>query len=109
MAAEIAKHGGIAVCSPIAPYADARREVRSMLHPKDIFCLVHVSTPLSICERRDVKGLYAKARAGEIEGFTGVSDPYEPPVAPALTIDTTDELPEFSAGKVMEWLDEKTR
>ena len=75
MAAEIAKHGGIAICAPIAPFAAARDQVRQMVSEVGDFLLIHVATPVEVCEQRDRKGLYAKARAGLIKQFTGVSDP----------------------------------
>ena len=83
VAAEVTKHGGIALCAPIAPYDRARKDVRALIEPVGGFVLVHVATPLAVCEARDRKGLYAKARqameAGNPMGFTGVDDPYEPP------------------------------
>jgi sulfate adenylyltransferase len=91
VAAEVARHGGLAICAPIAPYAAKRDEVRHMVEAVGgDFVLVHVATPLAECERRDRKGLYAKARAGLIAEFTGVSDPYEEPDDADLTLDTTD-------------------
>jgi sulfate adenylyltransferase len=89
VAAEVAKHGGIAICAPIAPYAAARSAVRRMVSEVGDFVLVHVSTPLEVCEARDRKGLYAKARAGVIGSFTGISDPYEEPDDADLVIDTS--------------------
>jgi len=89
VATEIARHGGIAICAPIAPYAAARAAVRSMVTEAGDFVLVHVSTPLAECEARDRKGLYAKARAGIIGSFTGISDPYEEPVDADLIVDTS--------------------
>jgi sulfate adenylyltransferase len=89
VASEITKAGGIAVCCPIAPYDETRREVRGMVEEHGMFVLVHVATPLVECERRDRKGLYAKARRGEIPEFTGISDPYEEPVDAEVVIDTT--------------------
>jgi sulfate adenylyltransferase len=89
VAAEVARHGGIAICAPIAPYAAARAAVRSMVAEVGDFVLVHVSTPLSVCEARDRKGLYAKARAGLIGSFTGISDPYEEPADADLVLDTS--------------------
>lgn len=89
VAAEVARHGGIAICAPIAPYAAARAQVRSMVQEVGDFLLVHVATPAEVCEARDRKGLYAKARAGLIEHFTGVSDPYEEPRDADLMIDTS--------------------
>jgi sulfate adenylyltransferase len=89
VAAEVARHGGIAICAPIAPYAAARARVREMVSEVGDFLLVHVATPLEVCEARDRKGLYAKARAGLIDHFTGISDPYEEPLDADLTIDTS--------------------
>jgi sulfate adenylyltransferase len=89
VATEVARHGGIAICAPIAPYAAARAGVRSMVSEVGDFVLVHVSTPLSVCEARDRKGLYAKARAGLIGSFTGISDPYEEPTDADLVLDTS--------------------
>ncbi|HWU33170.1 MAG TPA: adenylyl-sulfate kinase, partial [Marmoricola sp.] len=89
--AEIARHGGIAICSPIAPFDETRKAVRAMTEAAGgDFILIHVATPLEECERRDRKGLYAKARAGEIPDFTGISSPYEAPDDADLTVDTTD-------------------
>jgi len=89
VAAEVAKHGGIAICAPIAPYAAAREQVRQMVSEVGDFLLIHVATPLEVCEARDRKGLYAKARAGLIGQFTGISDPYEEPTDAVLSIDTS--------------------
>lgn len=90
VAAEIAHHGGVAICSPIAPFDTTRQAVRRMAEQRGArFVLVHVATPLSECERRDRKGLYARARRGEIPEFTGISSPYEAPDSPDLQVDTT--------------------
>ena len=89
VAGEVVKHGGTVVVAAIAPYEAAREEARALVEKHGRFVLVHLSTPLEVCEQRDVKGLYAKARAGEIPGFTGVSDPYEPPARAEVTIDTS--------------------
>jgi sulfate adenylyltransferase len=92
VAAEVAKHGGVAVCAPIAPYDDTRRWVRDAVERAagpGAFVLVWVATPLDVCEARDVKGLYADARAGRLSGFTGIDDPYEPPTDAQLVIDTS--------------------
>jgi sulfate adenylyltransferase len=89
VAAEVARHGGLAICAPIAPYDAARRLVRAMVEEVGHFMLVHVATPLAVCEQRDPKGLYARARAGTLPGFTGISDPYEPPADAELVLDTT--------------------
>ena len=90
IAAEITKHQGIAVCALIAPYEDTRRWVRNQVMQFGEFIEIYVATPLSICEDRDPKGLYKKARANTIQHFTGVSDPYMPPVAPEITINTAN-------------------
>jgi sulfate adenylyltransferase len=89
VAAEITKAGGIAVCAPIAPYDATRRAVREMVERHGGFVLVHVSTPMEVCEQRDRKGLYAQARAGRIPEFTGVSDPYETPADADVVVDTS--------------------
>lgn len=90
IAAEIGRHGGMAICSPIAPYDATRQEVRRLVEDAGgVFVLVHVATPLAECERRDRKGLYARARAGQIPDFTGISAPYETPQDAAVSIDTT--------------------
>jgi sulfate adenylyltransferase len=89
VAAEVARHGGVAVCAPIAPYAASRSAAREMVQRVGDFVLVHVSTPIEECERRDLKGLYAKARAGLVPQFTGVSDPYEEPTDADVVVDTS--------------------
>jgi sulfate adenylyltransferase len=89
VAAEVARHGGIAICAPIAPFAGARQRVREMVSEVGDFFLIHVATPVEVCEARDRKGLYAKARAGLIDHFTGISDPYEEPADADLVIDTS--------------------
>ena len=94
VASEITKNGGIAICAPIAPFDAVRKEVRTMIAPLGGFLLVHVATPVSVCETRDRKGLYAKARAGIIKEFTGISDPYEEPGDADIVIDTTESSPE---------------
>lgn len=106
VASEITKHGGIAVCALIAPYAQARAKARAIVEEYGTYVEVHVSTPLSVCEARDVKGLYQKARQGIIKGFTGIDDPYEVPEKPELTIDTTESTQEEHAQKVIAYLQE---
>lgn len=101
VASEITKNGGIAVCAPIAPYTVTRRQVREMVEAVGGFVEVHVSTPIETCESRDRKGLYAKARAGQIKEFTGVSDPYEIPEKPELRIDTSQFGPDEAAQRVI--------
>lgn len=101
VASEITKNGGIAICAPIAPYSHIRREVRDVVSAVGGFLEVHVATPIEECERRDRKGLYAKARAGLLKQFTGIDDPYEVPVNPELTIDTTEISPDECANRVL--------
>jgi sulfate adenylyltransferase len=104
VAAEVARHGGIAICAPIAPYAQARAAVREMVTRVGDFLLVHVATPLEVCAARDRKGLYAKAQAGLIKGFTGVSDPYEEPRDADLVLDTSVMTRGEAVGAVMQLL-----
>jgi sulfate adenylyltransferase len=94
VASEITKNGGIAICAPIAPYDALRKEVRAMIEPCGGFLLAHVATPLEVCEQRDRKGLFAKARAGIVKEFTGISDPYEVPQDADMAIDTSELSPE---------------
>ena len=101
VASEITKHGGIAICAPIAPYAITRRKVREMVESGGAFVEVHVSTPLEVCEQRDRKGLYALARAGKIKQFTGIDDPYEVPENAEVTIDTSDVSADLGAHRVL--------
>ena len=98
VAGEVVKHGGTVVVAAIAPYEKAREEARTLVEQHGRFVLVHLATPIEVCEQRDVKGLYAKARSGEIPVFTGVSDPYEPPARAEVVIDTSvTPLPESVA------------
>jgi sulfate adenylyltransferase len=106
VASEIVKNGGVAICAPIAPYAESRRQVRKAVEEYGGFIEIHVSTPLSVCEQRDRKGIYAKARAGLIKGLTGVDDPYIEPENPELRIDTTELHPDEAAEKVLLYLSE---
>ena len=105
VAAEITKNGGIAICAPIAPYDSVRRDVRSVIEPGGGFVLVHVATPIETCEERDRKGLYAKARAGILKEFTGISDPYEEPSDADIVIDTAKLSPEESAQEILLFLE----
>lgn len=100
VAAEITKHRGIAVCAPIAPYDNIRKEVRAMIQPHGGFILVHVNTSVEECEKRDRKGLYAKARAGIIKEFTGISDPYDVPTDAEIVIDTLALTAEEAAQEI---------
>jgi len=101
VASEITKNGGIAICAPIAPYDSVRKQVRGMIEPVGGFILVHIATPVETCEQRDRKGLYAKARAGIIKEFTGISDPYEQPKDAEVVINTTDLTPEEAAQEII--------
>jgi sulfate adenylyltransferase len=105
VAAEITRHGGLAVCAPIAPYASTRAEVRQLVAANGDFVLIHVATPLEVCEQRDRKGLYAKARAGLLSEFTGISDPYEEPDDADLRIDTSSITVEEAVATVLEHLE----
>jgi sulfate adenylyltransferase len=107
VASEITKGGGIALCAPIAPYAATRRYNRELISRYGGYVLVHVNTPVEICEARDPKGLYAKARAGILRDFTGVSDPYEEPDDADVVIDTTDTTPEEGVQRVLLFLETK--
>lgn len=104
VAAEVARHGGMAVCAPIAPFAQTRAEVRRMVSEVGDFVLVHVATPLEVCEQRDRKGLYAQARAGALPEFTGISSPYEAPVDADVVVDTTGRSLEESLEQIVEHL-----
>ncbi|HKX99583.1 MAG TPA: bifunctional sulfate adenylyltransferase/adenylylsulfate kinase [Steroidobacteraceae bacterium] len=101
VASEITRHGGIAICAPIAPYAATRRRVREMVEEGGAFIEIYVATPLEVCEQRDRKGLYAKARAGVIKEFTGISDPYEVPAKPEMVIDTRTLTPDLAAHRIL--------
>ena len=105
VAAEITKNGGIAICAPIAPYDSVRKEVRALIEPWGGFVLVYLSTPLQVCEERDRKGLYVKARAGVLKEFTGVSDPYEPPQDADIVLDTTDLTPGEAVQEILLFLE----
>jgi sulfate adenylyltransferase len=100
VAGEISHHGGTVICAAISPYRAARNECRQMVG-NDHFIEVFVDTPIDICEERDVKGLYARARRGQITGFTGVDDPYEAPLDPEITLDTVNFTPEENARAII--------
>lgn len=102
VASRLERHGVAVVVALVSPYREARAFARRLCRR---FVEVHVATPLAECERRDVKGLYARARAGELSGFTGVDDPYEPPLAPELTIDTTGTGPEDAARAILAFVE----
>ena len=107
VASEITKNGGIAICAPIAPYEAVRKHVREMIEPVGGFVLVHVATPLETCEERDRKGLYAKARAGIVKEFTGISDPYEAPQKAEVVINTAELSPEEAAQEIILHLEQQ--
>lgn len=112
VAAEVAKHGGVAVCAPIAPYDETRQWVRHIAERAagpGAFVLVWVATPLEVCEERDVKGLYAEARAGRLSGFTGIDDPYEAPTDAELVIDTNTTALDECVNLVLSRLSDETR
>ena len=100
VAAEIVRHGGAVICAAISPYRATRDECRNMIGTEH-FVEVFVDTPLEICQQRDPKGLYAKARHGEIRNVTGIDDPYEPPIRPELTLDTVGHTAEENAGAIL--------
>jgi sulfate adenylyltransferase len=106
VAGEIARHGGAVICAAISPYRSTRNESRKMVG-EERFIEVYVDTPIDVCEQRDVKGLYARARRGQITGFTGVDDPYEAPVNPEITLYTTETSPEENARKIIAYLEER--
>jgi sulfate adenylyltransferase len=105
VAGEIARQGGSVICAAISPYRATRNEARKMVG-EDHFIEVFVDTPIEVCEQRDVKGLYARARRGQITGFTGVDDPYEAPINPEITLDTLENDPFTNARKIVEFLEE---
>ncbi len=112
VAAAIVEHGGIVICATVSPYRSTREEVREMMGP-DQFVEIFVDTPLEICRQRDPKGLYARARRGEIRGLTGIDDPYEPPETPEIVLDTIALSPMENARLILEfirgWLGRKNR
>ena len=107
VASEIVRHGGIAICAPIAPFADARAEARALVEAHGAFVEIHVATALEVCEARDRKGLYAQARAGKIAHFTGISDPYEVPQQPELSLDGNAAEPAVLARQILALLRNK--
>jgi sulfate adenylyltransferase len=103
VASEIVRHHGVVICAAVSPYRATRNECRSMVG-KDRFIEIYVDTPLEVCEQRDTKGMYAKARRGEIKGFTGIDDPYEKPLNPEIRLNTSGDGPEASAHQIIEYL-----
>jgi sulfate adenylyltransferase len=106
VAAEIVRHRGVAVCAAVSPYRATRNDVRNMVG-SDNFIEIFMDTPLEVCEDRDVKGLYAKARRGEIKGFTGIDDPYEAPNNPEISLDTVNYTAEENAHRIVDLLAER--
>ncbi len=107
VASEITKNRGIAICAPIAPYERTRSKIRTSIEAHGGFFEIHVSTPISVCEKRDRKGMYAKAKAGLLKGFTGVDDPYEEPSNPELSIDTSNLTPDEAVQQILLLISEK--
>lgn len=106
VAAEIVRHGGIVICAAVSPYRATRNDVRNMVG-NEHFVEIFVDTPIEVCEQRDVKGMYAKARRGEIKDFTGIDDPYEMPQNPEITLDTVGYTPEENARLILRYLTER--
>ncbi len=106
IAAQIVRHGGVAICSLISPYRAAREQARSLVGAEH-FLEVFVDTPVGVCEARDVKGLYRQARGGEIGAMTGVDDPYEPPSDPEVTLDTVGRSVDQNVQEILRVLDER--
>jgi adenylylsulfate kinase len=106
VAARLTRHGGAVIAAAISPYEETRAKARAMVEEFGPFVEVHIKASVDECARRDVKGLYAKAFAGEIKGFTGVDDPYEDPVAPEIVVDTEQHEPEESARLIVTRLEE---
>ena len=111
VASEVVRHGGACVCAAISPFRAARENVRGMIEAiaPDGFIEIFVDTPLEECERRDAKGLYARARRGEIKGFTGIDDPYEPPLSPEIVLNTVTHSPETCAQQIVAFLEMRSR
>jgi sulfate adenylyltransferase len=104
VASEVTRHGGAAICAAVSPYRGAREAVRHLVGAER-FVEVFVDTPIAVCEERDTKGLYAKARRGELTGFTGVNDPYEAPISPEVRLDTADTPPDVCAAVIIALLE----
>jgi sulfate adenylyltransferase len=106
VASEIVRHGGLAICAAVSPYRATRNDVRASFDD-DHYIEIFVDTPLEVCESRDTKGLYAQARRGEIQGFTGIDDPYEAPHHPEIRLDTVNATAEENARRIVNFLQEK--
>ena len=105
VAGEIARHNGTVICAAISPYRQARNEARKMVGGNEQFIEVFVNTPIDVCEQRDIKGMYARARRGEIKGFTGIDDPYEEPLNPELDLQTVKNTPEENARRIIQYME----
>ncbi len=105
VAGEIVRHGGVVICAAISPYRAARNEARQMVGEN--FIMVYMDTPIEVCEQRDTKGLYAKARRGELKGFTGVDDPYEPPIQPEISLKGMGVTPDQNARQIIAYLEQQ--
>jgi sulfate adenylyltransferase len=103
VAAEIVRHGGMVICAAVSPYRTTRNEIRNLVGP-DHFTEIFVDTSIEVCEQRDVKGMYAKARRGEVTGFTGIDDPYEAPLHAEITLDTVNHAAEENARSILDYL-----
>jgi sulfate adenylyltransferase len=103
VASELVRHGGVAIAAAVSPYRSTRNDVRNMINHGH-FIEVFMDTPLDICEQRDVKGFYAKARRGEIKNFTGIDDPYEPPLHPEIKLTAVESSPEENARRILDYL-----
>lgn len=106
VAAEVVRHGGLVVCALVSPYRSTRGEVRQMM-PEGSFIEVFVDTPLDVVAQRDVKGLYAAEKRGEVKQMTGVTDPYEPPLSPEIRLETVDRTVDQNARAVIDYLEER--
>jgi sulfate adenylyltransferase len=107
VASEITKNGGIAICAPIAPYEESRRYNRELIGRCGGYIEVYLSTPMEVCEQRDRKGIYAKARTGKVSGVTGIDDPYIPPSNPEIVLDTSKLTPDEAAQEVLLYLEQQ--
>jgi sulfate adenylyltransferase len=107
VASEITKNGGIAICAPIAPYEESRRHNRELIGRHGGYIEVYLSTPMEVCEQRDRKGIYAKARTGKMTSVTGIDDPYIPPSNPEIVLDTSEVTPDEAAQEILRYLGEE--
>jgi sulfate adenylyltransferase len=107
VASEVTKNGGIAICAPIAPYEESRRHNRELISRHGGYIEVYLATPMEVCEQRDRKGIYAKARTGKVSGVTGIDDPYIPPSNPEIVLDTSEVTPDEAAQEILRYLGEQ--